>query len=284
MQKTLVTGANGFIGKHLMDRLGESASALTREDVSLADEKSMIRLLSKVEMVIHLAWSSTPGVSDGWREDIANARALFDACEEAAVKRIVFLSSGGSIYGVPREVPIRESHPLNPVCDYGRAKQEAEVDISARSAVDWVILRGANAFGPGQLGDKGQGVIGAWMRRVRNGEPIQLFGDGSIIRDFLYVSDLVDALCLATEIHSGRLTLNIGSGRGYSMLEVLSAIQSVTGIFPKIERLPERDCDVPTNVLDCLRAKEELGWTASTNLKDGIEQSWKWWSQVASNS
>lgn len=194
-----------------------------------------------------------------------------------AESRVVLLSSGGTVYGDSVAPPHAEDAPTRPVSAYGRAKLALEGDL-----LDWggpgTVARISNAYGPGQGIAPGQGVIGHWLRALRDRAEITVIGSPESARDYLYIDDLV-ACFQALHHHLGDLppVLNVGSGRPSSLSEVLAAVERVSASHrPDVVFRPARDFDLRDSWLDTRLAQRVLGWTATASLEDGISAMWAW--------
>ena len=242
-------------------------------------------LLAGASVVYHLAWRYLPAVSNRHieaeaQENVPGTLRLLRLCAEAGVRRVVFFSSGGSIYGPARALPIAETHPTEPLTAHAVSKLAVEkyLDIIARTdGLDYVILRPGNPYGPYQDPDGGQGAIAAFMARAARGEPLEVWGDGEVVRDYLYVGDLACAALLAANTPHSRAVYNIGSGVGRSLNEVIAAIETVVGRTLEVHRLPARPSDTPVNILDITRARQALGWSPQTSFADGLRNTWTYY-------
>jgi len=287
MRKVLVTGATGFIGGHVVELLrekGYDVRGISTSDGDLLDSDFCDREVSGCDTVIHLAWSTSPysSILDP-KNDIATnvngAISLFQSCLRNGSPKIVFVSSGGTVYGSTDQIPIPESHPILPLSSYGISKSTVERYLHLfhrNDKLSYTVLRGANAYGPGQNFSNGHGVIGQWLNCTAQGKEITVYGDGSNIRDFLYVSDFAEAIANSVEHSEKASTLNIGSGRGHSLMEVIEAIGSITDLNPIIKFDQRRPFDVPSNVLDCTKALVSMNWKPKVDLEEGIRRTWKW--------
>lgn len=291
-----VFGANGFLGRHLV----ESLLSTDREAVAVArvfdgafpdgprlrrvmgdlrDASAMAFALRGVDTVVQLMASSTPAQGNTRAtEDILNNVVphvdFLDMCLAAGVRRIVFLSSGGTVYGPVTSLPVPETHPANPISSHGVTKLMVEKFIKLHSHLhdlEHVILRVANPFGPGQVYRKGQGLIPALLQRYDAGQPINVFGDGSAARDYIYVSDVVSAILASCDlpVHAAT-TLNVGTGQARSILDVVHAIEEVSNIEFDINFLPARESDVDRISLDITRARDVLNWHPTVPFKEGL--------------
>jgi UDP-glucose 4-epimerase len=216
--------------------------------------------------------------SDDIESNLVSTVRLLDLMVQMKVPRIVFLSSGGTVYGIPETTPIPETHPLNPICSYGIVKIAIEKYLHMYQqlySLDYVVIRASNPYGERQ-GHKGvQGVIGTFLGKAKHSEEIQLWGDGSIIRDFIYVGDLAQ-FCIKV-IHSNISGVyNVGSGVGHSISDIIIAIENNIGRNLSITKIPSRDYDIPKIILDISKAKNTFDWEPQIGFHQGIKKSWKW--------
>ena len=296
--KVLVFGGNGFIGSHLVERLvsaghsvrvydrvgrkGTAAGAIEQMTEEFGVISSMRRALAGIDIVYHLVSSTVPGTSLDSLADIdanlVGTVRLLELMKEMPVKRIVYLSSGGAVYGEPEQVPIPENHPLRPVCSYGAVKVAIEnylLLFRRLYGLSPVILRPANAFGSSQGHIGEQGLISTVLRKMIDGTPVTIWGDGSAVRDYIHVRDLVDLCMLVGESdHCG--PFNVGSGKGHSVRQVVDIISEVVGARPDIRFAPGRALDVSRNILDVTRVRETFGWKVVISLPEGISSLWQW--------
>lgn len=298
---TLVVGGSGFIGTHLVERLLEDGHPVRVYDRSpnrfratppeaeyvegeLGNHGLIREAVEGVEVVFHFVSTTLPKTSNDdpiydVRSNLVDTIQLLEACVEAGVRKVVFSSSGGTVYGPPETVPISEDHPTNPISSYGIVKLAIEKYLGLFHhlyGLDYAALRISNPYGPWQDPASQQGAIGVFLHRIRTGQPITIWGDGGVVRDYLYISDLVDALELAAETETERKVINIGHGHGASLNELLELMSKVVDGDPAVEYLPARPLDVPVSVLDIGRAEAELGWIPETDLADGIARTWDW--------
>ena len=296
-----ILGGNGFIGTALSDRLRGEGRHVTvldpmpprdpshreswipgkLEDIQLCD-----KVLRPGMTVVHLAWSSLPEPSnrDPYGDLASNLLPTvrwLAACAETKVAKVVFMSSGGTVYGIPRGMPIREDHVTDPICSYGIGKLAVEKYLALYHHLHGLpvaVLRGSNVYGPGKDPFGKQGAINVFLGALARKETIHLWGDGKVVRDYLYISDLVDLIvrCMDGGSPAGPHIHNAGSGRGYSLREILEEIRDVTGEEPRVAWSEGRKVDVPTNVLDITRTRSEFGWLPRVTLHDGIRKTWEW--------
>jgi len=294
-----IYGANGFIGRHLVMRMAErgfDVRAVSRKfgaefidrignkaEFVQADIQQSLEIASSLqdmETVIQLVSSSSPGMKNDYIENdildnvIPQVNFLRN-CVLAGVKRYIFLSSGGAVYGPGSSLPVNESSPTNPISSYGLTKLMVEKYIQMHGHVDglqYVILRVANPFGSGQEFKKGQGLIPAILDHWRRDQPIRIFGDGAAMRDYIYIDDLVDAVEAAVALPgSTKILANVGSGTVRSVLEVVDTIEEVMGVKLKREYVGVRSTDVDIASLDISFARQVLQWAPKTEFRRGIE-------------
>jgi UDP-glucose 4-epimerase len=211
---------------------------------------------------------------------------LLNQSVQSGVKKIVFGSSGGTVYGVPQSIPIPENHPTNPICSYGITKLTIEKYLALFGrlhGLEPVILRMANPYGERQDFRRAQGAVAVFLGKTYRDETIEIWGDGTVARDFFYIGDLLPAVAAVIEEKVSSTVYNIGSGECCSLNAVLEAIRKVTGKEPKVEYKPGRPLDVPINCLDISRAKSELGWAPTTPLEEGLKKTWDWLRTETSN-
>ncbi|WP_395666454.1 NAD-dependent epimerase/dehydratase family protein [Methylocella sp.] len=293
--KILVTGAGGFLGRALVPALlarGASVTALGRGEspfaetprldwrrLDLCDPAAPLRAAAEgAGTVFHLAWSTVPAEaafapSQDARENIVGALRLIENLDASQTPRFVFASSGGAIYGRLSQRPAPESHPRRPISAYGVSKMavEAYLDIYAGAGLlRPVSLRVGNLYGPGQDPRRLFGAVTQFSRAALAGEPIVMFGDGSAMRDYVYLDDAVDALIRAAGAPETSPALNVASGRGRSLNDLVATLERLLGRRLAVERRPARAFDAPVSELDCEKAAAELGWRARTAFEDGV--------------
>ena len=297
--RCLVLGGSGFMGTHLVERLLEGSHFVRVYDRGpnsfrvlppeaeymegeLGNHGLIREAVEGMEVVYHCVSTTLPKTSNDdpiydVRSNLVDTIQLLEACVAAKVRKIIFASSGGTVYGVPETVPIGEDHPTNPISSYGVVKLAIEKYLGLFHylyGLDYAVLRISNPYGPYQDPKGQQGAIAVFLHHVYAGRPISIWGDGGVVRDYLYISDLMDALERAAEAEPQ--VLNIGSGRGTSLNELVRLMAEVVGEQPAVEYLPARALDVPVSVLDIGRARAELGWSPKTELAEGIARTWDW--------
>lgn len=304
MAHILITGGTGFIGSHIVENLLNTQHQITVLTTSsgihpniapfidkiklvrgsFGDQVLMEQLLTGVDYLIHLAWSSVPKVaSDNPAYDaqtnVIGGIYLLQAAVKTNVKKIIFISTGGALYGIPQYTPIDEQHPLRPISAYGISKMSFERYLHfffKNHQLDYTILRVANAYGTRQNLTKGQGVIGIWLDKIRKNDTIEIWGDGTIIRDYIYVADIAKAVVKAVDYQGKRKVFNLGAGKGYSLNQILETCQKIYPQKLAVSYLAGRSFDVPINVLDITKIQQEFDWHPTTSLTEGLRATWEW--------
>jgi UDP-glucose 4-epimerase len=293
-KKALVIGL-GFIGRRIAEvwsREGVEVVALTRSEPEkrvrdslpgrvvvgdAADRELVAATIDGVDHVVYAAGGLMPSESEA--NPVRDVELTFppllatlEAVTLAPTIQLTVISSGGTVYGRPQILPINEEHPTTPISNYGVVKLAAEKFVTSYAATKGLrarILRCSNAFGERQPTHRDQGVIGTFLRQHREGQPVVLYGDGSILRDYVYVDDVaLAALALAALPVEPRI-VNVGSGRGHSLLEIIDAIERLSGKAVRIERRPPRQFDLPEIVLDISRLQALIEYEP-LSLVDGI--------------
>jgi UDP-glucose 4-epimerase len=236
--------------------------------------------------VIHLAWTSLPEPSnrDPYGDIASNllpSLRWLEGCVEMGIARVIFMSSGGTVYGIPRARPISEEHPTEPICSYGIGKLALEKYLALfrrLHGLSYIVLRASNVYGPGKDPFGRQGAINVFLGNVVRGEPIRIWGDGGVVRDYIYIEDLLALFlrCIDTRVGDETPVFNAGSGEGHSLRDIIDRIHAVTGTDPKIESTAGRIVDVPVNVLDIGKSRERFDWTPVVGLDEGIRRTWNW--------
>jgi UDP-glucose 4-epimerase len=297
----IVLGGGGFIGTSLCRRLAASGarvrafgrhfsfpSATGGVDLRTGDFRDADALSAAIEgadIVHHLVHATPPQPANAdMAGDISNnvlpSLALFDLCRKLGVKRIVFLSSGGTVYGRSEVIPTPETAPTEPIGAYGISKLTIEKYLALHEhlhGIDYRILRVTNPFGPFQTASKQQGIIATLIARGLAGERIEMWGDGSAVRDFIYIDDVLDALELVSRDQSKFRIFNIGRGEGHSLREIVARIQNLLGKELKLDWKDGRPSDVPVSIVSNTRARDVLGWTPRTPLDEGLAKTIAWW-------
>ncbi|MEN6449360.1 MAG: NAD-dependent epimerase/dehydratase family protein [Thermoguttaceae bacterium] len=306
MTRSLVLGGKGFIGSHLVDALlgrGDQVICFDRPHVSplaptsaaprdrleviegdLLCEADIAEAVQGCDACFHLVSTTLPKSSNSdpvfdVESNLIGTLRLLQHAVAAGVRKIVFISSGGTVYGPVEELPIPETHATNPICSYGITKLAIEKYLNLfhrLHGLDYCILRVANPFGERQRVDAAQGAIAVFLGKALRHEPIEIWGDGSVVRDYIHVDDVVSALLAAQTYRGDDKVFNIGSGCGLSVSEVLAAIEDAIG-SPIQRRYVEQRCfDVPANVLCIEKAIRRLGWSPKVPFHEGLRRYVRW--------
>jgi UDP-glucose 4-epimerase len=297
----LVLGGGGFVGTNLCRRLVASGARVRAFGRSRAfadelagvewyqaefeDTAALTSAVASREVVFHLIQATTPhsanlDMAGDLRHSVIPTLALLDICRKANVKRVVFISSGGTIYGAAKGIPTPETAPTDPISAYAIGKLTIEKFLGLYEhlyGLSFRVLRVANPYGPFQLPAKAQGLIAMLLSRATKGQSTEIWGDGSVVRDYVFIDDVVDALQAAADDTSAERIFNVGSGRGRSVRDVIAAVEGALGAPVPIEWRPGRAIDVPASVLSIERAREVLGWIPKTEFAEGLRRTVRWW-------
>jgi UDP-glucose 4-epimerase len=211
--------------------------------------------------------------------NVANAARWLELLGESHVRKVIYFSSGGTVYGLPERIPITEDHPTDPLTSYGITKLAIEKYIAMharRFNIDYCVVRPSNVYGPGQRLHYGQGVIGIMASRALRGEVLEVWGEGTDRRDYLFIDDLVSAIVKLLEYQGPLRVFNISSGAGHSVLDVIAALRMYIKPLPEVVHLPARHFDLPVNILDSSRLREETGWQPTVDFEEGIRRTVEW--------
>ena len=295
--RVMVTGGAGFVGSHIVDRLlARGDDVLVVDDLSTGSASNLppgvdlkeMDVASPKLLDVASAWrpealthaAAQPSVPASISDPLLDAHSnvmgglqVLEAAVEAGASQVVYINTGGALYGEPNYLPCDEDHPKRPLSPYGLSKltMERYFRLMLPPSVTLKVLRLANVYGPRQSPDGESGVTSIFVRRMLRGEPVTIDGDGLQTRDFVYVGDVAAAHELALR-HPEPLIANIGSGTGVSVNELFGVISTLTGYEHPPRHGPPRPGDVRHVVLDVTRARERLGWTATTSLADGLRQ------------
>ncbi|CAB3830417.1 UDP-glucose 4-epimerase [Achromobacter animicus] len=300
--RCLVLGGRGFVGSHLVDGLlaaghrvrsfgrlhtghHESRENLEYFDGNFENSDDVRSALEGCDVCYHLISTTLPKSSNGdpcydIESNLIGTVRLLSAAVRGGVEKVIFTSSGGTVYGNPRYTPIPESHPTDPICSYGITKLAIEKYLEmfrTLHGLEYQVLRLANPYGERQLTRGNQGAIAIFLGKIMRGESVEIWGDGSSVRDYLHISDVTRALIRCIE--PGRTeerVLNIGSGIGVSVNALLDAIETVVDRPAERKYLSARAFDVPSNVLDISAAHRSLDWSPKVGFTEGISRFYRW--------
>jgi UDP-glucose 4-epimerase len=298
--KSLILGGNGFIGSHLVDKLlaeGDKVRVFDKYPEhfrkplpgveyrfgDFGNRGLLAEALEDVDTVFHLISTTLPKTSNDdpafdVQSNVVETLFLLEQCVARRVKKLVFISSGGTVYGRPRDLPIREDSPTDPECSYGITKLTIEKYLAFFNhlhRLEYVILRPSNPYGERQNPDNIQGAASVFLGKIARGEDIEIWGDGEVVRDYIYIDDLVEGIWRAAGADTRSKIFNLGAGIGCSLNRLVDAIRRVTSRDVKVTYRAKRSFDVPRIYLDISRAREELGWSPTIPLEAGIAKTWK---------
>lgn len=297
----LILGAAGFIGTNLTIKLAED-----KEDkITLVDRKPEhfldirrerfsnvvintsplnadmdFSILDNQDVVYHLVSTNVPTtsnqhISQDIQANVLFSSNLFDACVKYGVKKVVFISSGGTVYGKEAACPLSENTPTNPISSYGVQKITIEKLLYLYNymyGLDYRIIRLANPYGPYQRPNGVLGAVTTFTYKALKGEEVQVYGDGSVVRDFIYIDDAVRGIINIVNGKNKYHTFNLGCGYGTSIKEVLDAIESALDIKMNVVYKEGRSVDVPVNYLDISRYEKCFGKLNPVGLEEGIKR------------
>ena len=295
-------GAGGFIGAHLCRALveqGASVQGFGRASAipasrhpgvimihgEFSDHVALARTIGGQDYVFHLVGGSNPESSN--REPAAefttgliNTVRLLDLARAEETRKVIFISSGGTVYGIPRSIPIPETAPNDPISAYGINKLAIEKLLALYYhlyGLNYHVLRVANPYGRYQSPFKRQGVIAAFMHRALTGSPLEIWGTGEVTRDFIHVDDVVAALVEAVGYCGPHRIMNVGSGVGRSINDIVALIEKVLGQGKlTVLRKEGRAADVPNNALDISLITSETAWRPRVPLLHGLQDTADW--------
>ena len=295
----LILGGRGFIGRHVAVLLAHNGHNVmladrVRPEYSFppdAAERISWRplefasadwdaLVAEAAVVHHYAWTSIPASANNnpsgdLTSNVTGTLALLEALRRRGDARIVFASSGGTVYGRLQKIPVSEDHPLLPITAYGAGKATAEIYLGlyrALHGMDCRVARIANPYGAGQNLARGQGAVTTFVHHALTNQPIVIWGDGEVVRDYIHVTDVATALvALALRpLLDMYQTFNIGSGTGISLNSLIAELEIGLNRRLDVRREPARPFDVPVSILDISRARNLLGWSPRLSLAEGI--------------
>lgn len=302
--RCLVLGGRGFVGSHLIEKMLEHGyfvrcfdrmpathpdhlagqTGLELYEGDIMSEDSLLEAMSGCDVCIHLASTTLPKSSNAdpqydIESNLLGSVKLLQQAIKTGIRKIVFLSSGGTVYGSSNQQKISESHPTNPITSYGITKLAIEKYLGLFKqlhGLDYTVLRASNLYGPRQPVHRNQGAVATFLQKALNNEEIEIWGDGHITRDYIYIEDMVSALLSSIHYAGDQTVFNIGSAVGTSLNELLDRIDQILGRPTRRKYLEGRPFDVPANVLDIHLAAQELQWTPGVSLDEGLSKYAKW--------
>jgi UDP-glucose 4-epimerase len=302
--KCVIFGGGGFIGSAIADRLlpdGHSLRIFERPRVEpyrkfeayervewvtgdLLSTHDVSDAIDSADVVLHLVSTTLPKSSNDdpifdVQSNLVATLQMLNAMVVKGVQKIVFISSGGTVYGKPTYLPIDERHPTDPQVSYGIVKLAIEkylLMFERMHGIKSTILRVANPFGERQRIETAQGAVGVFIHRALRCQPIDIWGDGSVTRDYIYISDVADAFARAVTYTGEKNVFNISSGQGTSINALIKLLEEVLDRSIECRYLPGRPFDVPISVLSNQLAQQELQWAPKVPIREGIIRTAEW--------
>ena len=304
MPRCLIFGGSGFIGSHLAEGLVKKGYEVTvfdnfkygatnldtiRDKIEiikgdLFNENDVYRALKDVDYVFHYISTTTPATAMkdpiyDIESNIIESVKMFQGAVKNNVKKIIFPSSGGTIYGDKINNRSREVDPVNPVNPYAISKLTIEKYLyyfNYLHRLDYTILRYSNPYGERQNPLGKQGVIPIFLNKIKHGEKPVIYGDGSMIRDYIYIKDAIDATIAVLETDTNEKIFNVGSGKGTSLNELIDTMSKVVGKKIITDHVENSGTYIPKMVLDISRIQKEVGWNPAVDIQEGIQKTWQW--------
>lgn len=305
--RCVVLGGAGFIGLNLIEALLDAghdvlcvdqfgtherfvdASWRSLRPATLFGDAWSPHLLEEAltgcDICFHLVSSTIPQTSNAdpqfdVQTNLLGTLTLLDVCVKSNVKKVIYLSSGGTVYGRPQTVPIQENHPTNPSCSYGIVKLAVEKYLELfrnLHGLEYSVIRLSNPYGERQRTTGAQGAVAVFLGKALRGEPIEVWGDGSVSRDYVHISDVVACMMKVMDADDPQARiLNVGSGRGCTINELLKVVGAAVQRPVSVKYVPGRSFDVPVNVLSIDRAKNVLNWSPTVDLDQGVHRFAQW--------
>lgn len=299
----LLLGGSGFVGQQLLKQLPSQPGPIyvlarsappvnqppgvTWYRDSLDNVNLLDKLLPQCQWVLYLASDSTPGSSAlqpsfELSHNLLPMVRFLEVLQRYPAVKLLYVSSGGAVYGNPGAGLARETTPLFPISYYGAGKAALEkfiIAFSQQSQRTVIIVRPSNFYGPEQPHRPGFGVIATLFQHILSGQTLPIWGDGEAVRDYLYITDFV-ALCLALlqqpVVGAGVKIYNAGSGQGTTLNQLCLQLEAITQRPVLRQYQPARNLDVRHIVLDCTQARQDYGWSPTVDLQQGLRLTWDW--------
>lgn len=305
--KIVIFGGSGFIGSTIADlfliqghelriferpRVEPYRAFLNNERVEwftgdMSSSHDVSDAMHGMEAVLHLVSTTLPKNSNDdpvfdVQSNVVASLHMLNAMVAQDIRKLVFISSGGTVYGNPVYLPIDERHPTDPFVSYGITKLAIEKYLhmfERLHGIQAITLRVANPYGERQRIETAQGAVGVFLHNALKGIPIEIWGDGSITRDYIHVSDVAHAFVKALNYIGKYRVFNISSGVGTSLNDLIETLEHALGTSIKRQYLPGRPFDVPVSVLENKLARDELAWVPEVTMRVGIERTALWMTQ-----
>lgn len=295
MATVLITGGAGFIGSHITDKLicngykvvivddfssGKMSNIVENTNIQIFNESILSENLDKIfektkpEYCIHLAAQTSVNYSifkpfEDAQMNILASIQLLEMCKKHNVKKIITASSA-AVYGMPQYLPINEKHPTEPISQYGLSKLTMEKYIKL-SGVPYLIFRFSNAYGPRQSSSKESGVIAIFDQAMKNNEEIKIYGDGSQIRDFVYVEDIAQICVRAIKTNVSNEVINFSTNNGIALNKLFKVMSTLYTYSKSVNYCHKRDGDIKDSILSNKKALEIFGDIKYTPLVEGLK-------------
>ncbi len=300
----IIFGGAGFIGSHIAEDLLDKDFNVTLFDKLNSSKKNIVQIMGDINFIegdfnneidigkaikghdyaVHLVSSTLPASSNlnphyDVESNLISSLHLFDKCVNSGVKKVIFISSGGTVYGNPIKLPINEKHPTNPMSSYGIIKLSIEKYLGLYKnlkGLDYKILRFSNPFGERQNPKLAQGLISHLLYQIKHKKPIEIWGDGKVIRDYFYIKDGAKSIYRAITDKSNNSIYNISSSNGLSINQILDRFRRVLNLKFKVKYMDSRKFDVKSNVLDNSLAAKYLKWKPETDFNTALKNTWRY--------
>jgi UDP-glucose 4-epimerase len=306
MMKVLVTGGAGFIGSHVVDQCIQHGYEVvivddlsTGRESNLNPEAKLYRMDIRDTKLKEVFEREKPDYVDHHAAQMDVRRSivepLFDAdvnilgsinliecARQFGVKRIVYISTGGAVYGEPEYLPCDEAHPINPICQYGASKHTVEHYLfmyKENYGLDYTVLRYPNVYGPRQDPHGEAGVVAIFSGQMLRDDQVVINGDGEQARDFVYVGDCARANLMAIQASRGLGIVNLGSSRGTTVNEIFEKLGNISGYSRDARHGPAKVGETRKIYLDARKAQRELGWQPEIDLEDGLQRTVEYFRQ-----
>lgn len=295
--KYLILGAGGFIGRNLVESLMRTPDVelilFDRDPItypltpdcrcvtaSFELNTDFLSLTWGVDVVYHLVSTTLPGNSNddlekGFVDNVLTTVRLLDACVANGVGKLLFISSGGTVYGMEAQPPLAESAPTDPINGYGLQKLTIEKTLYLYHylhGLDYRIIRLSNPYGKYKKAYGIQGVVNTFVHKAVTGGELSVFGDGNVVRDYIHIDDAIAAIRNIEGYEGQHKLFNVGSGQGHSVKDIIALLEKILERKLPVQYQPSRKADVPVNVLDVTRYESCFGPICTISLEDGIRE------------